>query len=131
VLTAFIDIRTAGIDLGACPPAHTLAGGVPPTRSRRAGARAAWIEWLAAAHPELGITADTEWKPVFVSTLLVVSHYSYWSEDWEVTVAWHNMIPPDDWTEVHLRRRGVDTAPSLAWRRDPHGRSALLGPPRP
>lgn len=33
-----------------------------------------------------------------------------------MTVAWHNMIPPDDWTEVHLRKRGVDTAPSLAFR---------------
>lgn len=79
---------------------------------------AAWRDWLVAEHPELGITSGTEWTPVFVSTLLVVSHYSYWSEDWEVTIAWHNMIPPDDWTEVHLRRRGDDTAPSLAWRRD-------------
>ncbi len=77
-----------------------------------------WTAWLATEHPELGITADTTWDPVFVSTLLVVSHYSYWSEDWEMTVAWHNMIAPYDWTEVHLRRRGVDTAPSLAFRMD-------------
>jgi hypothetical protein len=77
-----------------------------------------WVSRLAAAHPELGITADTAWEPVFVSTLLVVSHYSYWSEEWEMTVAWHNMIPPYDWTEVHLRRRGVDTAPSLAFKID-------------
>ena len=77
-----------------------------------------WAAWLAVEHPELGITADTTWEPIFVSTLLVVSHYSYWSEDWEMTVAWHNMIAPYDWTEVHLRRRGVDTAPSLAFRID-------------
>jgi len=77
-----------------------------------------WVAWLAAEHPELGITADTAWEPVFVSTLLVVSHYSYWSEDWEMMVAWHNMIPPYDWTEVHLRRRGVDAAPSLAFKID-------------
>lgn len=77
-----------------------------------------WAAWLAAEHPELGITADTTWQPVFVSTLLVVSHYSYWSEEWEMTVAWHNMIAPHDWTEVHLRRRGVDAAPSLAFRID-------------
>ncbi|HEX5149322.1 MAG TPA: hypothetical protein VFW02_09595 [Candidatus Limnocylindrales bacterium] len=75
-----------------------------------------WAAWLAAEHPELGITADTDWEPVFVSTLLVVSHYSYWSTDWEMTVAWHVMIAPDDWTEVHLRRRGVDMAPSMAFR---------------
>lgn len=77
-----------------------------------------WAAWLAAEHPEVGITADTTSEPVFVSTLLVVSHYSYWSEDWEMTVAWHNMIAPYDWTEVHLRRRGVDIAPSLAFRID-------------
>ena len=35
-----------------------------------------------------------------------------------MTVAWHNMIPPDDWSEIHLRRRGVDVAPSIAWRQD-------------
>lgn len=77
-----------------------------------------WVAWLAAEHPEYGITADTAYEPVFVSTLLVVSHYSYWFEDWEMTVAWHNMIPPDDWSEVHLRRRGVDVAPSIAFRID-------------
>lgn len=77
-----------------------------------------WVAWLSTAHPELGIAKATAWEPVFVSTLLVVSHYSYWSKDWEMTVAWHNMIPPYDWSEVHLRRRGVDTAPSIAFRMD-------------
>jgi len=77
-----------------------------------------WVAWLAAEHPEYGITADATFEPVFVSTLLVVSHYSYWFEDWEMTIAWHNMIPPDDWSEVHLRRRGVDVAPSIAFRID-------------
>ena len=77
-----------------------------------------WVAWLAAEHPEHGITADAPYEPVFVSTLLVVSHYSYWFEGWEMTVAWHNMIPPDDWSEVHLRRRGVDMAPSIAYRQD-------------
>jgi len=77
-----------------------------------------WVAWLAAEHPEYGITKEATYEPVFVSTLLVVSHYSYWFEDWEMTVAWHNMIPPDDWSEVHLRRRGVDVAPSIAWRQD-------------
>jgi hypothetical protein len=77
-----------------------------------------WVGWLAAEHPEYGITADATVEPVFVSTLLVVSHYSYWFDDWEMTVAWHNMIPPDDWSEVHLRRRGLDIAPSIAYRQD-------------
>ena len=87
-----------------------------------------WVAWLASDHPELGITTATEWEPVFVSMLLVVSHYSYWSADWEMTVAWHNMIPPDDWAEVHLRRRGTETAPSIAYRIDSiAGRTAPYG----
>lgn len=77
-----------------------------------------WIAWLASAHPELGITADTEWDPEFVSTLLVVSHYAYFSDEWEMTIAWHVMIAPDDWSEVHLRKRGVDVRPSLAFKVD-------------
>lgn len=77
-----------------------------------------WIAWLAEKHPELGITKATTWQPRFVSTLLVVSHYAYDSDEWELTQAWHNMIPPYDWTEIHLRRRGVDVAPTLAFRQD-------------
>jgi hypothetical protein len=77
-----------------------------------------WVAWLTAEHPELGITDDTVWEPEFVSTLLVVSHYSYWSADWELTLAWHVMMPPDDWSEIHLRHRGTESAPSLAFRMD-------------
>lgn len=77
-----------------------------------------WVAWLAEAQPELGITTATDWEPVFASTLLVVSHYSYWSTDWEMTVAWHNMIPPYDWTDVFLRARRTETAPSIAFRID-------------
>lgn len=77
-----------------------------------------WLAWLVAEHPELGITADTAFEPIFVSTLLVVSHYAYWSPEWEITVAWHNMIAPYDFTEVYLRKRGVDTTYTLAFKID-------------
>jgi hypothetical protein len=77
-----------------------------------------WSGWLQANRPDLGITSDTQWDPEFVSTFLVVSHYAYWSDDWEMVVAWHNMIPPDDWTDVFLRRRGVDTTYTIGYRMD-------------
>jgi len=77
-----------------------------------------WLRWLATEHPELGIRPDGTWEPIFVSTLLVVSHYSYWSDDWELTLAWHNMIAPHDWSDIYLRRRGTDALPSLAFRID-------------
>jgi hypothetical protein len=77
-----------------------------------------WVAWLIAQHPELGITAETAWQPEFVSTLLVVSHYAYWSPDWEIAVLWHNMIAPYDWTEIQLRHRWTESVPSLAFRID-------------
>jgi hypothetical protein len=77
-----------------------------------------WVAWLIAEHPELGISTQTEWQPEFVSILLVVSHYAYWSPDWEVAVLWHNMIAPYDWTEIQLRHRWTESAPSLAFRID-------------
>lgn len=77
-----------------------------------------WLTWLIANQPELGITADTPWEPTFVSTFLVVSHYAYWSDEWEMVVAWHNMIPPHDWSEIYLRRRDTELRPSLAFHID-------------
>ena len=119
-------IARAAIGAGCRP--HRVSGRPAPgaLRAQQADERAAdaqpyfdrGVTWLATAHPELGITADTAWEPIFVSTLLVVSHYSFWSAGWEMTIAWHNMIAPYDWTEVHLRQRGVDMAPSLAFRID-------------
>ena len=103
--------RTVSRSLPVFPMADERAADARPYFDR-------WVAWLAAERPDLGISADAAWEPVFASTLLVVSHYSYWSENWEMTVAWHNMIPPYDWAEVHLRRRGVDAAPSLAFRID-------------
>ncbi|HLO35746.1 MAG TPA: hypothetical protein VK194_06680 [Candidatus Deferrimicrobium sp.] len=77
-----------------------------------------WRTWLVANHPELGITDGTTWDPVFVSTFLVVSHYAYFSDAWEMTISWHVMIAPNDWSEVWLRHRGDEAAPSLAFRID-------------
>jgi hypothetical protein len=77
-----------------------------------------WIEWLARNRPELGITSATEWDPMYVSPLWIVSKYAFWSDEWEMVVAWHIMVPPDDFTEVYLRRRWDDLDYSLAFRQD-------------
>ena len=53
-----------------------------------------------------------------MSILLVVSHYAWWSDEWEMTIAWHNMIAPYDWSEVCLRHRGTESSPSLAFKVD-------------
>lgn len=78
-----------------------------------------WTAWLAANHPELGITGATEWRPVFVSTLLVVSHMSYFSDTWEMGLAWHaGTVPPYDWSQIYLRRRDTEMRPSVSFKLD-------------
>jgi hypothetical protein len=83
-----------------------------------------WIDWLASERPELGIDETTEWESTFVSMLLIVSKYAYWSEEWEMVVAWHEMVPPDDFTEVYLRRRDTEEMYSLVFRQDSFSESS-------
>lgn len=92
-----------------------------------------FVPWLEANHPELGITADTVWEGTSVQHLLVVSHYLFLSDEWELGVAWHIMIPPYDWTQIYLRRRFTESVPSLAFeidsRSDPESAPHAIDPP--
>ncbi len=75
-----------------------------------------FIPWLAENRPELGITADTKWTGTIVKPhWLVVTHYLYFSGEWEMHVSWHVMIPPYDWAQMELRRRYTDLAPTIAY----------------
>jgi hypothetical protein len=75
-----------------------------------------FVSWLATNHPELGITEDTSWNGTMVSPVwLVVSHYLFFSEEWEVHISWHIMIPPYDWARIDLRHRFDELAPSYAF----------------
>jgi len=72
--------------------------------------------WIADAHPELGITDETAFDGTYTAPmLLVVSHYTFFSDDWEVGVSWHIMVPPDDFAEMYLRPR-TGLAPTHAYR---------------
>lgn len=74
-----------------------------------------FIPWLAANQPELGITSETEWTGTIVSPRwLVVSHYLFFSDDWEMHVSWHVMIAPHDWARIDLRHRFTEAKPSHA-----------------
>lgn len=76
---------------------------------------APFVSWLATSHPELGITPQTAWDASRGSWVLIVEHYQYISEDWELGLAWHVMIPPDDWARIYLRHRWTESEPSLAF----------------
>ncbi len=75
-----------------------------------------FVTWLATNHPELGITDDTAWNGTMVSPVwLVVSHYLFFSEEWEAHIGWHIMVPPDDWARIDLRHRFDELEPSYAF----------------
>jgi hypothetical protein len=81
------------------------------------GMRDRFIPWLAANHPELGITEETEWIDTVVRPhFFVVMYYLFFSEEWEMGVRWHVMIPPYDWAEIYLRHRTTETVPSYAFK---------------
>ena len=72
-----------------------------------------FVPWLAENHPELGITVDIAWNGTMVSPIwLIVSHYLFFSDEWEAHIYWHVMIPPYDWAKIDLRHRFDELAPS-------------------
>jgi hypothetical protein len=76
---------------------------------------APFAAWLAENRPELNIGPDTEWEAVPGTWVLIVSHYLYFSEEWELDLDWHVMVAPDDWSRICLRKRWTEMSPSLAF----------------
>jgi hypothetical protein len=75
-----------------------------------------FTQWLSTAHPELGIKNTTVWSGTVVNPrVLVVMHYMFLSDEWEMYLTWHVMIPPYDWAKIYLRHRFNATAPSFAF----------------
>src|SRR4030042_1526014 len=75
-----------------------------------------FVSWLATNPPELGITVNTGVNGTMVSPVwLVVSHYLFFSEEWELHLEWHLMVPPYDWAKIDLRHRFDELAPSYAF----------------
>ena len=76
---------------------------------------AVFTPWLAENHPEVGIGPDTELTGTAVAPmLLVVSHYAYFTDDWEIGLSWHIMVAPDDWSQIYLRHRD-QLSPTMAF----------------
>jgi hypothetical protein len=75
-----------------------------------------FAQWLSTNRPELDITNKTAWTGTVVNPrVLVVMHYMFISEEWEMYVTWHVMIPPYDWARIYLRQRYNHTAPTYAF----------------
>jgi hypothetical protein len=75
-----------------------------------------FVSWFAANQTDLGITEATAWNGTMVSPVwLVVSHYLFFSDEWEAHIYWHIMIPPYDWARIDLRHRFDELAPSYSF----------------
>lgn len=74
-----------------------------------------FAEWLAGQRPELGIGPETRWQGAPGGWVLVVNHYQYVCDEWELGLDWHVMIAPDDWARIYLRHRWTESVPSAAF----------------
>lgn len=68
--------------------------------------RERFVQYLSAERPELGIDADTRWTASITKPqILVVMHYLFFSEDWEMGIMWHVTVPEHAWSRMYLRPR--------------------------
>jgi hypothetical protein len=75
-----------------------------------------FIPWLAENHPEFGITNETNWAGTIVTpNILIVANYLFFSNEWEMGLTYHVMIPPHDWARIYFRKRFEEMQPSFAF----------------
>lgn len=115
ILTLTISGRRSGLEQKETVTIEVMEG-EDDLGALAAEMRDKFIPWLATNRPEFGITSETEWIGTVVNPgILVVMHYIFYSNDWEMYVTWHVMIPPHDWVKIYLRFRFTETHPSYAF----------------
>jgi hypothetical protein len=79
------------------------------------------VKWVEKEHPECGDLLRQKWVPYLTYPgILVVEHWTFLSENWEMRICFHVMIPPYDWSMILLRERG-EWEPVLAAMREHNG----------
>jgi hypothetical protein len=72
--------------------------------------RERFVTYLAENHPDFGITTETEWTSTITKPqILVVMHYLFFSEQWEMGMMWHVTVPEHAWSRMYLRPRDAMT----------------------
>jgi hypothetical protein len=65
-----------------------------------------FVAYLERENPELGISSETSWTPTITKPqILVVMHYLFFSEEWEMGITWHVTVPENAWSRMYLRPR--------------------------
>lgn len=79
------------------------------------------VDWLETEHPEFGSFEGLPWYGyVTYPGILIVEHWTYIYDEWEMRICFHVMIPPYDWSMIWLRRRG-ELEPRIAAKREHNG----------
>jgi hypothetical protein len=67
---------------------------------------APFITYFSQNKPDFNINSTIPWEiSCNDAGLLVVEHFLFRSENWELELSWHVMLPPYDWVKVYLRPR--------------------------
>ena len=67
---------------------------------------APFLTYFSQNKPDFNINNTTHWEiSCNDAGLLVVEHFLFMDEIWELELSWHVMIPPHDWVTVYLRPR--------------------------
>jgi len=65
------------------------------------------IDWLEAEHPEFGtFSGENSFAYVTYPAHLIVEHWTFLYEKWEMRICYHVTIPPYYWSKIWLRPRG-------------------------
>ena len=65
-----------------------------------------FVAYLEQQNPELGVSSDTDWTPTITKPqILVVMHYLFFSDEWEMGITWHVTVPEHAWSRMYLRPR--------------------------
>jgi len=78
--------------------------------------------WLQNEYHEFEITPNTQWDIIYPTypQILIVDHVTFLNDVYELRLCLHEMIPPDDWSMIRLRKRN-EAEPFFAARQDSTG----------
>jgi hypothetical protein len=66
-----------------------------------------FITWLNSEHPEYGhFQENFMFAYMTYPEIFIVEHWTFLYKNWEMRICYHVMIPPHDWSQLCLRKRG-------------------------
>ena|GEM_PF-1142657 len=99
-ITSQSQCRTISVEVEMIP-----WGSAKPTEAM--AKRDPLVAWIQQTHPEFGTFDDQEWYPyITYPGILVVEHWTFLNQEWEMRICFHVMIPPHDWSMIQIRRHG-------------------------